>query len=78
MSSKLQVRLPIRLAKSMHIQAGDQFYWRVTDDMPDVLQLVPEEVVERRYSAGERIEAAEREVGQELTTDHPGACGGES
>jgi hypothetical protein len=50
----------------MHIRGGDQFYWRVTDDMPDFLQLVPAEVVERRYSVGERLEAAEREIAQEL------------
>lgn len=66
-SSKLQVRLPIRLAKQLHIEGGDLFYWRLSDDEPGVLQLVPAEVVERRYSAGERMEAAEREVAQELS-----------
>lgn len=62
MSSKLQVRLPIRLAKQLHIEGGDLFYWRVTDDLPGVLQLVPTEIVERRHSAGERLEAAAHEV----------------
>lgn len=66
-SSKLQVRVPVRLANQLHIEGGDQFYWRVTDDLPGVLQLVPAEVVERRYSAGERLEAAAQEVGQELS-----------
>ena len=66
MSSKLQVRLPIRLAKQLHIEDGDYFYWRVSDDDPDTLQFIPSEVVERRYSAGARLEAAEREVGREL------------
>lgn len=70
-SSKLQVRLPIRLAKQLNIEGGDQFYWRVTDDAPGILQLIPAEVVERRYGAGERLEAAEREVAQELS-DRPG------
>ncbi|MCA2264789.1 hypothetical protein BST31_03355 [Mycobacterium marseillense] len=65
-SSKLQVRLPIRLARRLRIQGGDLVYWRISDDLPDVLQLIPEEVVERRYSAGERMEAGAREVGQEL------------
>lgn len=65
-SSKLQVRLPIRLAKQLHIEGGDQFYWRISDDEPGVLQLVPAEIVERRYAAGERLEAAEREVAEEL------------
>lgn len=68
-SSKLQVRLPIRLARRLCIQGGDAIYWRISDDLPDVLQLLPEEVVERRYSAGERLEAADREVGQELARD---------
>lgn len=66
-SSKLQVRLPIRLARKMRIRGGDHFYWRLSDDLPDVLQLVPAEVVERRYSAGERLEAADHEVAQELS-----------
>ncbi|MCV7214702.1 hypothetical protein H7J51_05310 [Mycobacterium crocinum] len=65
----MQVRLPIRIAKQLRIQGGDQFYWRVSDDEPDILQLLPAEVVERRYNAGERMEAAEREVAQELRVD---------
>lgn len=68
-SSKLQVRVPARLAKQLHIEEGDYFYWRVSDDEPDILQLIPSEVVERRYSAGERLEAAEREFAQELSQD---------
>jgi hypothetical protein len=68
-SSKLQVRLPIRLAKQLHIEAGDLFYWRVTEDDPGILQLLPAEVVERRYSTGERLEAAGREVARELSPD---------
>lgn len=66
MSSKLQVRLPIRLARNLRIQGGDLVYWRMTDDLPGVLQSIPEEVVERRYSAGERLEAGTREIRQEL------------
>jgi antitoxin component of MazEF toxin-antitoxin module len=65
-SSKLQVRLPIRLAKQLHIEDGDYFYWRASDDDPGTLQLIPAEIVERRYSAGERLEAAAREVAEEL------------
>lgn len=70
--------MPARLAKQLHIKDGDYFYWRASDDDPGTLQLIPSEIVERRYSAGERIEAAEREVGQELTAEHPRARGGES
>lgn len=68
-SSKLQVRLPIRMAKQLHIEGGDLFYWRISDDEPGLLQLVPAEIVERRYSAGERLENGAREVAQELSPD---------
>jgi hypothetical protein len=68
-SSKLQVRLPGRLARQLHIEDGDYFYWRVSDDDPDTLQFIPSEVVERRYSAGERLEASQREIAQELPAD---------
>ncbi|MBW0012878.1 MAG: hypothetical protein JO059_06920, partial [Mycobacterium sp.] len=67
----MQVRLPIRLARRLRIQSGDLIYWRTSDDLPDVLQLLPEEVVERRYSAGERLEAGSQEVGRELAADDP-------
>jgi hypothetical protein len=76
-SSKLQVRLPIRLAKQLHIEAGDYIYWRASDDDPGTLQLIPSEIVERRYSAGERLEAAEREIGKELPAPDNPVVGGE-
>lgn len=65
-SANLQFRLPIKVARVMHIEAGDEFYIRVSDDDPDVIVLLPAEVVERRYSAGEGLERAAREVGSEL------------
>ncbi len=68
-SPKLQVRLPIRLAEQLHIEAGDFYYWRASDDDPGTLQFIPSEIVERRYSAGERLEAAERKIAQELAPE---------
>lgn len=65
-SSKLQVRVPVRLAKQLRIEGGDLLYWRISDDEPGVLQLVPQEVVERRYAVGERLERAESEIATEL------------
>lgn len=65
-SSKLQLRLPVRLARELRIEAGDLLYWRLSDDMPGVLQLIPAEIVERRYAAGERLEALGAETAQEL------------
>lgn len=74
LSSKLQLRLPVRLARQLNIEGGDLFYWRVSDDLPGVLQLLPAEVVERRYSAGERLEELEHEVAMELpVSDEPGS-----
>lgn len=66
LSSKLQLRLPVRLARQLNIEGGDLFYWRLTDDLPGVLQLLPAEIVERRYSAGERLEALDRDTASEL------------
>ena len=60
LSSKLQLRLPVRLARELRIEAGDLLYWRLSDDVPGVLQLVPAEIVERRYSAGERLDALDK------------------
>lgn len=65
-SANLQFRLPIKVARELHIEAGDEFYVRVSDDDPDVIVLLPAEVVERRYSAGERLDRVAQDVGSEL------------
>lgn len=70
MSSQLQVKLPRKLARELHIEAGDEYYWRRSDDDPDVLLLIPTEVVERRYHTGERLEASRRAVATELDEPH--------
>ena len=62
----MQVKLPTSLARELHIEAGDHFYWRRSDSDPSVLLLVPSEVVERRYTAGEQLEALDRPLGGEL------------
>lgn len=60
LSGQGQVKLPVKLQRALHLEAGDEFYWRHSDDDPDVLVLIPAEVVERRYAAGDRQEAATR------------------
>lgn len=65
-SSNLQIRLPIAAARALNLQGGDTIYWRLSDDNPGVLELVPSEVVERRYSAGERRERLARTKAEEL------------
>lgn len=57
LSSQLQVKLPVKLARQLRAQAGDAFYWRVSDEDPSILLLIPEEVMERRYAAGAALEA---------------------
>ncbi len=76
-SSKLQLRVPLELARQLSIEAGDKFYWRLSDDQPGVLELLPVEVVERRYSAGERLERSTREVAAELGQESPSRTNGE-
>lgn len=65
-SSKLQIRLPIKLAHALRIQGGDEFCWRVSDEDPAVLLLIPAEVVERRYAVGEQLERASIPSASEL------------
>ncbi len=60
LSSQGQVKLPVKLARALHLEAGDEFYWRRSDDDPAVLLLIPAEVVERRYAEGERREGEAR------------------
>ncbi len=55
-SSNLQIRLPIKLARHLHLQPGDEFFARISDEDPQVITLLPVEVVERRYVAGEHSE----------------------
>jgi hypothetical protein len=65
----MQVKLPVRLARELRLQAGDEFYWRQSDADPAVLMLIPSEVVERRYSAGEALEAAARPAASDLSDE---------
>ncbi len=67
-SAQYQVKIPTKLARELHLQSGDQFFWRRSDDDPDVLSLIPAEVVERRYFAGEQAEATRRQRATGLDT----------
>lgn len=72
-SSNLQLRLPVKLARELRVEAGDHFYARVSDDEPGAIVLLPAEVVERRYSAGERMEKAAQKQATELDAVEPDA-----
>jgi hypothetical protein len=65
-SAQYQVKIPTKLARELHLQKGDLFFWRLSDDDPAVLTLIPSEVVERRYVVGEQAEAATRPRGTSL------------
>lgn len=69
LSSQGQVKLPVKLQRALRLEPGDEFYWRQSDDDPDVLLLVPSEVVERRYAAGASQEAATRPAAEPLPQD---------
>lgn len=69
LSSQGQVKLPVKLARALHLEAGDEFYWRRSDEDPDVLLLIPAEVVERRYAEGQRLEALSRSGAEALSPD---------
>jgi bifunctional DNA-binding transcriptional regulator/antitoxin component of YhaV-PrlF toxin-antitoxin module len=70
-SAQYQVKIPTKLAQDLHLRRGDLYFWRRSDDDPAVLTLLPAEVVERRYSAGEQAEAARRPRGSTLDLDEP-------
>lgn len=57
-SAQLQVKVPTKLARELRLQAGDEFFWRRSDEHPGILMLIPSEVVERRYAAGESLEGS--------------------
>lgn len=65
-SRQLQVKIPVKLAAQLHLVGGDEVFWRLSEDTPGCLVLVPAEIVERRYSAGERLELASTAPGLEL------------
>jgi hypothetical protein len=65
-SVQFQVKIPTKLARELHLQTGDLFFWRRSDDDPAILTLIPAEVVERRYSAGEQAESTSRPRGTTL------------
>jgi hypothetical protein len=60
-SAQYQVKIPTKLARELRLQKGDLFFWRLSDEDPAVLTLIPSEVVERRYFAGEQAESARRQ-----------------
>lgn len=70
-SAQYQVKVPTKLARDLCLEPGDLYFWRQSDDDPAVLTLLPAEVIERRYSAGERAEAASRTRGSALNLDEP-------
>jgi hypothetical protein len=70
-SAQWQVKVPTKLARDLRLEPGDLYFWRQSDDDPAVLTLLPAEVIERRYSAGERAEAASRTRGSTLNLDEP-------
>ena len=59
-SPQLQVKIPRNLARELRLEGGDDVFFRLSDDDPGVLLVIPGEVVERRYQAGEELQSAQR------------------
>ena len=74
-SAQMQVKVPMKLARELRLNAGDELFWRRSDDDPDVLLLIPSEVVERRYAAGEGLERTSRQPATPLEDDQPRGAG---
>ncbi len=70
-SAQYQVKIPTKLARELRLQKGDLFFWRLSDEDPSVLALIPSEVVERRYFAGEQAEASVRQRASLLESGSP-------
>lgn len=50
-----QVAIPKAIRDLLELNEGTQVLFRVSDDDPEVLQLIPAEVFEQRYARGESI-----------------------
>lgn len=55
-----QVTVPKHILRQMNLVPGDLVMFRVADDDPEQLCVVPLHVAERRYARGERAESLDR------------------
>jgi bifunctional DNA-binding transcriptional regulator/antitoxin component of YhaV-PrlF toxin-antitoxin module len=55
-----QVAIPGDLLRAVGLELGDNVHFRLSDNDPHVIEIVPSDIVARRYQAGTDSEALER------------------
>lgn len=55
-----QVGIPGELLRAVGLEPGDNVHFRLSDNDPHVIEIVPSDIVARRYQAGADSEALER------------------
>ncbi len=63
-----QVGIPAELLHAVGLEVGDSIHYRLSDHDPHVIEIIPSDVLERRYKAGADSEALER-LSQPSTPD---------
>jgi bifunctional DNA-binding transcriptional regulator/antitoxin component of YhaV-PrlF toxin-antitoxin module len=55
-----QVAIPGELLRAVGLEPGDNVHFRLSDNDPHVIEIVPSDIVARRYQAAADSEALER------------------
>ena len=63
-----QVAVPGELLRTVGLEPGDNVHFRLSDSDPNVIEIVPSDIVARRYETGAGSEALER-LSQPSTPD---------
>ena len=63
-----QVAIPAELLHAVGLEVGDFIHYRLSDHDPYVIEIIPSDILERRYRAGADSEALER-LSQPSTPD---------
>src|SRR4051794_22802639 len=64
-TSVRQVALPASLMKAVDLAVGDYVHFRLSDTDDSVIEIIPSDVVDRRYARGRRQEQSARpDVGE--------------
>jgi bifunctional DNA-binding transcriptional regulator/antitoxin component of YhaV-PrlF toxin-antitoxin module len=61
-TSVRQVSIPAELLRALGLEVGDSVYFRQSDHDPDILEIIPADVLTRRYQVGAGAEAVERMI----------------
>ena len=73
-TSVRQVAIPAELLRALGLEVGDNVYFRQSDHDPEILEIIPADVLIRRYEAGAGAEVVERML-KPSTHDDPGRPG---